>query len=1235
MASPQQNLLTDLPDGALARILGLLPARDLAVVLRVCSRLRAAAAAPPLWRALLRRDFGLPLAAPARRDEAVGAASSGGGGGAGGSGGGTAATAAEFDSLGAYATLAAAIGAPDDDERGKRQRQRRRSPPPPAHLHALRFSAAYCDGGVDRDNHDDYTFDHALCPNRWAPFCSESAVDVSIVGLLSDDRPAAQQHRPPNSNDAVVEEHRARLVERCRLAACQMFMKRIDFSALVPQQGQQQQQGQGQEGGTTAAAEAAAAAAAVMAAAPTGGGGGGGGADGPSHNNGNNTNPNTHLSSNAATGNGPLRSTPAAARCAALAAAEATLAAWPTGTLRRLFFDLWGDLQQGEALHGGAGNVPLDPAYTGPGRWGRLLLLEAEAADAAEGGGGEGGAAAAAAAASDTNAPSSPLIDPFRGAAPTARARDECADLAHQILFNDRLLPVAPEPIVVPRRPPARQQPEQDEQQAPNQWPSLSSPSGAAPPSAADANAPNATPSPHFAPYCLAKARRTHRLVDAATHLRHFGLTPRANTTTATNPPPPPFGRRGVTACVREVVVSRAGELTCPVAAGVIMLGQVAGNTPLIGPTESAPAPEKLYERLTGCDPAVADGFGDLMAQRVVEAADAAAAAAAGAGGEAAARSALPSLLTASDVLRASRAGVLPPVLAHHVVDGGEAEWIEFCPLDEEGGEGGEDGNGNGNGSPSSSSHPHPHPHKNKTSPLPLVLWWRFAARDELPPEIPDGWDPGEGALVSEMAVESVVAPWLASADASAALGGGGGDNGPSSSITNLFFGGGGLGGGTDNAAEMLALAAAGGIAMGGGGAWLDDDDEDDDEDEELATADEDEDDDEEEEEFFDEAEEADAPLTDSDGLPVGIGGAAAAGAGAGAAATAAAAGEEDDDDQGAEPDDEVPWDAHGEADLPSSGGGDGGGTGGGAPGPPPPQQPQPTPQVAAVMAVVSSTMDARGRPREGLRRREVLAHVETHPETVLEWPSLMPHGGPFGGFGGGDGSSGAASDEEEDAGGGQGEGEGGDGDGDEGAGAAPSFSSAPQPPPRPRHHRTDLLPSAFDHAAAAATLRGEVASSSAPSSPQPPQQHQQQRGLAVLPPPPIAPFEAPLVRSSPGERIIASIYSKRDEQQQQRKTGRKGRRRHRRATVAPAPPPLPPAQPTHTQVRMRLTRPRCGNTLVLRLLQPEDRMAEYHDHHPAPNVDVAFVSVRGVAVRLEGGAGGGGGAELRADVET
>lgn len=51
----------------------------------------------------------------------------------------------------------------------------------------------------------------------------------------------------------------------------------------------------------------------------------------------------------------------------------------------------------------------------------------------------------------------------------------------------------------------------------------------------------------------------------------------------------------------------------------------------------------------------------------------------------------------------------------------------------------------------------------------------------------------------------------------------------------------------------------------------------------------------------------------------------------------------------------------------------------------------------------------------------------------------------------------------------------------------------------------------------------------------------------------------------------------------------------------------------------MRLTNPRCGNALVLRVLQPEDRMAEYHDVHPAPNVDVAFVSVRGVAVRLTG----------------
>ncbi|GBF87303.1 hypothetical protein Rsub_00014 [Raphidocelis subcapitata] len=54
--------------------------------------------------------------------------------------------------------------------------------------------------------------------------------------------------------------------------------------------------------------------------------------------------------------------------------------------------------------------------------------------------------------------------------------------------------------------------------------------------------------------------------------------------------------------------------------------------------------------------------------------------------------------------------------------------------------------------------------------------------------------------------------------------------------------------------------------------------------------------------------------------------------------------------------------------------------------------------------------------------------------------------------------------------------------------------------------------------------------------------------------------------------------------------------------------------------LRMRLARPRAGNVLMLKLVDQENLMREFQDHHDAPNIDVAYTAARGVAVKLPPG---------------
>jgi hypothetical protein len=49
---------------------------------------------------------------------------------------------------------------------------------------------------------------------------------------------------------------------------------------------------------------------------------------------------------------------------------------------------------------------------------------------------------------------------------------------------------------------------------------------------------------------------------------------------------------------------------------------------------------------------------------------------------------------------------------------------------------------------------------------------------------------------------------------------------------------------------------------------------------------------------------------------------------------------------------------------------------------------------------------------------------------------------------------------------------------------------------------------------------------------------------------------------------------------------------------------------------------PRSGNVVCVKLLNCEDRMAEYDDPAEEPNIDVQYVALRGVAVQLDLAAG-------------
>jgi hypothetical protein len=60
---------------------------------------------------------------------------------------------------------------------------------------------------------------------------------------------------------------------------------------------------------------------------------------------------------------------------------------------------------------------------------------------------------------------------------------------------------------------------------------------------------------------------------------------------------------------------------------------------------------------------------------------------------------------------------------------------------------------------------------------------------------------------------------------------------------------------------------------------------------------------------------------------------------------------------------------------------------------------------------------------------------------------------------------------------------------------------------------------------------------------------------------------------------------------------------------------------PSSLVLRMRLARQRAGNTLVLKLIAPEDLMDLHGDtHEDGPNVDVLYVAARGWGVCLPAG---------------
>jgi hypothetical protein len=82
-------------------------------------------------------------------------------------------------------------------------------------------------------------------------------------------------------------------------------------------------------------------------------------------------------------------------------------------------------------------------------------------------------------------------------------------------------------------------------------------------------------------------------------------------------------------------------------------------------------------------------------------------------------------------------------------------------------------------------------------------------------------------------------------------------------------------------------------------------------------------------------------------------------------------------------------------------------------------------------------------------------------------------------------------------------------------------------------------------------------------------------------------------------------------------------------SSVVASPPSVHEAQHSssaaapHMLLRMPLSRgPRSGNVALLKLISCEDKMAEFEDPSDAPNIDVQYVALRGVAVSLDPASG-------------
>jgi hypothetical protein len=116
--------------------------------------------------------------------------------------------------------------------------------------------------------------------------------------------------------------------------------------------------------------------------------------------------------------------------------------------------------------------------------------------------------------------------------------------------------------------------------------------------------------------------------------------TPTANQLRWWSPLPlplPPPGLPRALACVRRLRVSRAGQFSCPLSAGFVLLSQA------VLPAEAAPAKAALLELLDGTHCRACDGLSELQS-----------------------------------VLDASRAGRLPPVARTAETPAGR--WLEFAP---------------------------------------------------------------------------------------------------------------------------------------------------------------------------------------------------------------------------------------------------------------------------------------------------------------------------------------------------------------------------------------------------------------------------------------------------------------------------------------------------------------------------------------------------------------------------